>query len=60
MGTHELIHDVINEGKSDGNSEILTIGCSEGVILVCLYSAILGLADFSKLGEEIGFNWIEG
>ena len=46
--------------KSDGKSEGLKVGLIEGVTLVRFDITILGLADFSKLGEDIGLTWIEG
>ena len=42
--------DIIYEENSDGNSEGLTVGFTEGVTLVCYDSKMLGLDNFSKLG----------
>ena len=58
--TPDLICDVINEENSDGNSEGLTVELKEGVTLFRFDIAMLGLDNFYKLGEEIGFTWIEG
>ena len=58
--TPELIFYVIYEGNSDRNSEDLTVRLAEGVTLVRFDITMLGLADFYKLGEDIGFTWIEG
>ena len=58
--TPEPICDVINEEKSDGNSEGLKFGLTEGVTLIRFDITILGPDDFSKLGEDIGFTLIEG
>ena len=58
--TPELICDVINEENYDGKSEGLTVGLTEGVTIFRFDITMLGLADFSKLGEEIGFTWFEG
>ena len=59
VGNHNLIFEVINEYNADGNSEGLIIGLKEDVTFVLFVSTMIGLAGFSKLGEDIGFTWIE-
>ena len=51
MENSDLLCDVINEEKSDGNSEGLTDELIEGVTLVRFDITMLGLDNFSKLGE---------
>ena len=46
--------------NSDEKSEGLTVGLTEVVTRVCFDMTMLGLANFSKPGEEIGFTWIGG
>ena len=48
-GTPEKICDGINEEKSDWNSEVLTVGLREGLIIDLFDIKMIGLADFPKL-----------
>ena len=59
MGNPALIFDVINKENSYGNYTSLAVVLTEGVTPVRFDITMLGLADFFKLGELIGFTWIE-
>ena len=56
----ELICDATNEEKYEGKYEGLIFGYTEVVKLVRFDITMLGLDDFPKLGEQIGFTWIKG
>ena len=54
MGSPDSIFDGINEDNSDGKYEVFPIGTADDVSLGFFETSMLGLADSSKLGEELG------
>ena len=54
MGFINSFFDGINEDNSDGNSEGFPVPTADDVSLGLFESPMLGLADSSKIGEELG------
>ena len=55
MGFIDSFFDGINEDNSDGNSEGFPVPTADDVSLGFFEMSMLGLADSSKLGEELRF-----
>ena len=53
-----MFYDSISDGtrvdNSDVNAEGLPVGAYDGAALILVGSTLIGVADFSKLGEDLG------